>query len=585
MAKKTKDVKNYLSTIGKTEQLHVFIGSTDQEIENSSDDSIINLWQNVQFGKKISRGDVVGVIPNNTWVYGNVYVPWTSFSKNTGAFYVWNKQNGNVYLCLSNTPNNREEDSGKYASTYIPNHSFGVQKYPDGYTWLPIYRITSEYLRFVKNNWIPVISFEDFELYTFATEYQNISEFCGLTIIKTPGVCALYAKENLRLQDGPSTFINLTKGNLYGSYSMNCNECYDLFKDNTTFQPFFVDKNPPAKITIKSKLELVKDLIDQNKLSPSSAFYALYEIASNGLPDGSLVSVSVNLSSFSEDDLSVFVPNPELEVSSFTGTGARIRFTTYNTINGNNIINGIEIVESGSGYKDIQLDILESVFKNPAIKDILLSLVKVNFDIIDGLNVDPYDVLDCKNVQIDTRIELNDINQNNIVLGDTINFYTLVSNPLEETTSGNIIVSGSELSEFTNKMTIGYTTLVVQFEDDVVTKTQTPAVGLCDFKDTENKIVSRPRIFKVPTQITGLFPTSLQSIITVSNLDVSNISKSTKLTDVNNRAFIIKDVVQPKLKQYTGKTIQTVKTTKNLNISSSSGELSKVLRINIIKGI
>ena len=585
MAKKTNDIKNYLASIGKTEQLHVFVGYTNDEVENSSDDSSLKIWQNMIFSQKVSRGDVIGVIPNITWTYGNVYVPWKSGIVNSGAYYAWNRQNGNVYLCLSNNSNNRDDLSGKNASTYIPNHAYGIQNYPDGYSWLPIYRITSEYLRFVKNNWIPVISFEDFEIYTEATEYQNNSNFCGVSSLDTVGNCVLYAKDNIRLAKTTNTFDNYTKGSQVSALSTTCQMCYNLFKDNSFYSPvFYTSASYPSTITIESKLELVGRLIRENKLPASSAFYALYDIIANSLSDGAIISASIDLSSFDSNDLIVTVENPEISVSSYTGTGSRIRFKTYKSIDGKNVIQGVDVFSNGSGYKDIILDISSSIFQNPAIKDLILASITINYDVIDGLGVDPYDVLNCTNIQVDARIDINSLKSSNLVPVDTINMYSLVSNPLEKSSNGDFIVSGSDSSKYTTKLNYGYSILVVTHEGDVGLVTEIPQTGSIQARGSSNEPISNPNLLTNSIPAYPLLPN--QSVVIVNNLDYSNTSKIKSFLDGNNNNFIVDSIpTTPNFKQYSGKILQTVKTNKNLKLTRSSGEVSKILRINIIKGI
>jgi hypothetical protein len=590
MAKKSKDIKNYLYNIGRTEQLHAFVGYTDEEVNKSTDNASLKLWQDMVFSKKISRGDVVGVIPNVTWTYGNVYIPWKSGIENTGAYYAWNRQNGNVYLCLQNNDINRDDLSGQFASTYIPNHAYGVQKYPDGYAWMPIYRITSEYLRFVKTNWIPVISFEDYEIYTEATEYQNASSFCDDPFLKNSARCGIYAKDNIRLPSTSNTFDYYKKGQLVNTFVTTCQYCYSLFKDNQDYQAVYYKTSAvPSTIQVESKLQLIGRLIGENKLPASSAFYALYDIASNGLADGAIVSTSIDLSAFNPDDLYVTTENPEISVSSYSGFDGRIRFKTYKNLLGKNVIHGIEVIQNGYGYRDVQLDISESIFETIGIKDLLISAVIVNYDIIDGLNVDPYDVLNCKNIQVDTRIDITELDSNSLLPSDTINLYGLVSNPLEETGTGDFIVSGSELSRFNTKIKNGYTTLVVTREGDELgppVRTAIPKLGRAVVKDSSAKTIAEPRILNTFLSSKVFTPSAIQTLITVNNYEYGNISKTAKLTDSNNNTFTVNNILNvPTMKQYSGKILQSVKTNKNLKLSSSSGELSKVLRINMIKGI
>ena len=596
MANKTKDAKNYISSIGKTEQLHVFVGTTSSSITDNSSDSAKQLWKDTVFTKKISKNDVIGIVPNVEWKSGNAYIPWSSNGLNSGAYYAWNKSNGIVYLCIQNNDFARTDLSNRISSTFAPTHEFGIQKYSDGYSWLPIYRITADYLRFVKNNWIPVVSFEDFEEETFTSQYLAADSFCDNDFGAT-GYCGLYFKQNIEVPTSGISFDNYVQGELYTSFATECSECYFLFKDNYEFQSRFFNSqgDVDSSIIIYDKYSQIQSLINQNLIAPSSAFYALYTIAENGPDDGAIISASIDLSGFSGSNLIALESNPELIISSFTGTGAAIRFKTITSISGTQIINGIEVVSNGSGYKDITLDFDENKLSNSAIKDLLLSTISVNIDIIDGLNVDPYDVLDVKNVMVDARIDTEEIQQQNITLPESINFYGLISNPLEETDTGDFVVSGSKLSPYTSevKTAISKIRIINEFTIPEDPPTLTPVPGTSNPKNSSNQSVASTNVLAVGdyevyavTTPEGDIATYNTSVLDVIGLDYANLETMTTFTDADDNSFDVINIDdQPVFKQYSGKILQTKKTTTDIPLKSNSGELSRIVRINIIKGV
>jgi hypothetical protein len=596
MANKTKDAKNYISSIGKTEQLHVFVGTTNSTITDNSSDSAKQLWKDTVFTKKISKNDVIGVVPTIEWKSGNAYVPWNSGGSNSGAYYAWNKSNGIVYLCVQNNDFARADFSNKIASTFAPTHEYGIQRYSDGYSWLPIYRITSDYLRFVKNNWIPVISFEDFEEETFTSQYLAADSFCDNNFGAT-GYCGLYFKQNIEIPTSGISYDNYVKGELYTSFSSECSECYFLFKDNNEFESkFFTSQSAvESSIIVYDKFEKIESLINQNLIAPSSAFYALYTIAQNGPDDGAVISATIDLSGLSGANLVATEANPELIISSFTGTGATIRFKTITSISGTQLINGIEVVSNGSGYRDITLDFDENKLENTSIKDLLLSTISVNLDVIDGLNIDPYDVLDVKNIMVDARIDTGEIDQQSITLPESINFYGLVSNPLEETDTGDFVVSGSKLSPYTSevKTAISKIRIINEFTIPEDPPTLTPVPGQSAPKDSSGSSVASTNVLAVGdyevyeyTNPEGDIETYNTSVLDVIGLDYANLADMTTFTDADDNTFDVINIDdQPVFKQYSGKVLQTKKTTTNIPLKSNSGELSRIIRINIIKGV
>lgn len=594
--KKTKDIQSYISSIGKTEHLHVFVANSDSIAEDTSTDSSLDIWRDLIFSKKISKTDVIGIIPNQTWTSGNVYSAWKSNKQTNQSDYAWNRENGNVYLCLQNNQFNRLDREGQNASTYLPTHAYGIQTYPDGYSWLPIYRITGDLLRFVKTDWIPIISFENFDENSFTSEFDSKYFFCDNNIAAT-GSCALYFSDTTQIAISGASYEVYNRGELYNSFVTDCSSCYTLFNDNDKFENVFyrTGETVANTITIEDKFDLIGRLISENKLPGSSPYYALYEIANNGPDDGAIISAQINLSGISGNDLVVNVSNPSITIDSSSGSGAALRLLTYNSIDGKYIIEGIEVVSNGSNYRDISLSISPSIFVNNNISDLILSAININYDNIDGLNIDPYDVLNCSNVMVDTRIDTNDIISNGIALPETINMFGLVSNPLEELPTGEIVISGSELSPYSSKINTGSSTVSVYYpgDDPYTSPSVAPSTGNALSTSTSGSTtVTTPRL-KILKDVTGDellvfdYPNlPYESLINITGINYTNIDTLSTITDSADNEFIVNSVInKPTLRQYSGKVIQTKKSTNVLKLTSSTGIISKIIRINMIKGL
>lgn len=129
-AEKSKLVQNRLNRVGSKDQVYVLVGNTSKAIENNNTiQSDGTLWTDSELAYRVSRNDVIGVAPNYTWSKSNVYVPWSSQEINTSKFYVYNKSNGMVYLCISNNNLNRKDLMYSNASTLIPTHEYGRVHY------------------------------------------------------------------------------------------------------------------------------------------------------------------------------------------------------------------------------------------------------------------------------------------------------------------------------------------------------------------------------------------------------------------------------------------------------------------------
>ena len=479
-----------------------------------------------------------------------------------------------MYLCTSNNEFNRVDLSKKTLSTQVPSHSYGQQTYSDGYTWVALYKITADLLRFVSSTWIPVISFDDFRT-NETSRYTKAQSFCSNNQGVT-GYCGIYAKNGTQIPASINTFTTYSSGDLVSYFQSTCKDCYYLFENDDNFTSVFTSTVPSSTIVSMDKFDEVESLFNNNAISPSSAYYSLYEISANGLDDGAIVSLLLDLSSFDQADLAVTEANPEITITSNTGSGARARFLTYVNIDGENIINGIEIISNGSGYKDATLSISSSkfIYLSSLDVDALIEAIDIHLDYIDGLNFDPISVLGTENIMFDVRIETNVLKSEGIAIPDQVNFYGLVENPQETINANTTIVAGSQYGK--DLSYVESTVVKVQMKPTFI---PTLTTGGASGQTTTGRTLSKISVTKVEPA-GAVYNAYLKG---AKYDDLSNLDTIT----INSTVYGVKQVEEtPIFKQFTGKIAQTKKLPASLTLGNTDTETqnTRIFRINIVKG-
>lgn len=583
MSIKSDKVQKYISEIGSKTQRYLLLGTsrtTSSAIDNSNTSSL-NLWRDSQVTYRIGKNDVVGVIPNVSWRQSVVYTPWNSSSTNTGSFYVHNKTNGIVYLCLSDNTKNRKDLRGKSASTFAPSHTYGVQRYDDGYEWLALYKITPSLSRFVTTSWMPVISLNDFEFDTTITKYSQVLTFCGGET-GACGNCGVYFKQNSQLPASAATNDTYLAGDLYTTLSNTfCFDCFTMFDNDDNFiSIFYGSDTPDTTITINDKLDEVGEYVTSNQLASSSPYYQLYQMAINSPDDGALLSCFIDLSQFTESQLTITESNPELTISTATGTDANIRLTTYINSSGSNVVNGIEIINRGSGYYDAELSLSSSIFPNLDV-DLIIASIELNFDKIDSIGVDPISTLECKHISTDIQISTEQLSSSNITIPDEINFYGFVENPLSKTNDLEIVPAGKTISKYQSSVQTNNTKIRI-------TKTggSSPSIGsniIMTNTGTDSTMynlnvvnTTDESVSDIVLEVNGVDNTAL------GNFDIT--TNTINIQDDTNDYTVTEYVQVPPIVQYSGK-ISLTKTIPSQILTSASGEVSKIIRINRIEAV
>ena len=578
MSTKSNNVKTFIKDVGVKKQLFVFVGLDTSSPTSESSRSHIDLWNKSDFSIRIGQNSIIPVVPNVRWIQNSPYYPWSSVTSNTNNYYLYNNQNGYVYLCISDNVQNRTDRRGSSVSTVRPTHTSGTSTYSDGFSWKVLYKITSSIERFVSAKWIPVVSFDLFDSSSQATNLEVAQTFCDVGT-GTIGQCAVYAKKSLSTDDDEGTFEYVI-GDLFTiTNDLTCSDCHYFMKNNDNFVSKFYDSDDdvPSTLLVEDSYTEVGRLVSQQELSSASPYYHLYNInANDNLEEGSIISVFVDLSPFSGDDLIVAIENPELVLTSNSGQDGRIRLTTYINSSGSHVIKGIEVINHGFGYKDIAISDTTNLGNDLDI-DLLSAAIVINLDTLDGLAFDPASVLDTQHVMIDARLEKQSIEAAGLGIPNSINFYGLVENPMGISGSSTV-VSGSNLNK---KRDVIFRTTV---------KATTSAISSGNKPDTDEEYYVVTDSGTVKDITIGGIVNSSDEYGTTRTVELKNIVYTSESTLVNKTLVggeksgttITSIVESPSFIQYSGKILSTTKLNSDLNITDTD---SVIIRINMVKGM
>jgi hypothetical protein len=591
MSTKTQNVKNFIKETGTNNQLFVFAGYNPNPTITDSTQSSIELWNYSDFSVRVGQNSLIPVTPYVKWVEKKPYNSWSSTGVNTGNYYAYNDQNGYVYLCISNNEDNRSDISGQNVSNIRPTHTAGIQKYNDGYSWKPLYKVTPSIERFVTSSWLPVVSFDLFDNSSQRTLNQQTKRFCKEGAIGTEeiGKCAIYAKVPLNTDDDAGS-TEFQAGDLFTvAEEVSCARCFYMMYQNDKFISVFYENSDvvPNTTIVSENYDLITSLIESSEITTSSPYYYLHEINQNdGLDDGAIVSAFIDLSGFSRSQLVANVENPEFTITSNSGVGGRIRLKTTKVEN-TFIISGIEVLSPGSYYKDITLDIDPLAIEMDV--DMLLSVIDVNLDTIDGLGFDPVTILKAEHVMIDSRIEKKILEDSSIIIPDKLNFFGLVQNPTS-LVGTNEITSGSN---YNKKADIVYrTTVKAKIVNNTAAQLPEPEETFDVPEGIEVGPVPPPDITSSTVDkvlIGGVGEVGLSGPSFVISAELKNVAYSkasylvgTSLDGDKSDNQISQILATPEFVQYTGKILTSKKLNSDLPISDVD---SVIIRINMVKGM
>jgi hypothetical protein len=144
------------------------------EPTNALQSSVIDVYNNMIFGKRVTSVDAMHMITRNEWVEDTVYAMYDHEDANlaSNAFHtvVQSGSYYNVYKCLNNNngANSTVEPSGQDTDPFFSP--------ADGYMWKYMYTVpTATYDKFKTTNYIPIVANTTIEAAAIAGTIEHIS--------------------------------------------------------------------------------------------------------------------------------------------------------------------------------------------------------------------------------------------------------------------------------------------------------------------------------------------------------------------------------------------------------------------------
>lgn len=310
---------------------------------------------NSVFGKRIAEYEKIFIGKNNIWQSGKKYNQWSpDVAEN---YYVLNDNNNVVYLCVSNNINNLINYDTNVSSV-LPTHTTPtINQSSDGYSWIPLFRVNFTQLQHISNTDLPIPKIQLTQIYgTFEEKYSSLCS-SGTTSF---GSCCLYFKENTK-----DEILNIVyeKGELTNETILST--CYECQKMSETLnrEVLFLGgktagnitssngKNPlcPSTKIVKTLLETLEANKFISILGSSNEF--AYNLLSTFTNNTGIMASRIDLSILTEQDKTVSIANPLINIISPIGSGATLRLKTFQKSQYSHEIMGIELLTSGSNYE------------------------------------------------------------------------------------------------------------------------------------------------------------------------------------------------------------------------------------------
>lgn len=317
---------------------------------------------------KIPPSNIGLGIPRKNWTRGTSYTGY-SLQNQTDISKSYVMYNQKVYLCLNNNDNNLPNIIN--SSTYPPTHSNGIVKYPDGYSWLYLYKITANVENMVNSSTIPAPSTYGLKQLVINRETDDIE--CGLTAGIT-GTCGIYL-----------TDFSKTSASLIYQAGLSCSVCLNMAEETTKtdllttiFYPTGITAS--STIEIKSPKNSLEQLIQSKKIDTSLNFEAsCYDSSkTSGLSGGSILSAQINIQSIYDINPNYLILNDSeltITISDGGGTGALIEFIKIPESPTSHKITGIQVTKHGQNYPVAPSILLSGITNNEKKASILGSIV------------------------------------------------------------------------------------------------------------------------------------------------------------------------------------------------------------------
>ena len=440
-----------------------FIGGTSTSTENNTI-SGKRIWGDVSLIRNIGRDEVSPVIERINYETGKVYDPFLASGNATDdQYYVYNNQNGFVYLCTSSNAKNRKDLFRQSNSTKTPTHTSGYARLDDGYEFLALYKIDNTMAKFVTESYIPVANATvDYQPFSntvgFANRYDSI---CGLSGSSGgTGSCCTYAKT--KEQKWPNN----------GEYSVgdfidcicdvpNCFTC-QIYGERLNRDVVFTSgtggcSGCASSIIVKNNATKIKE---SKPNVNSNDNYQLLIKEDGSRNNGQIISAFIDFSGISLPNRQVSKQNAKVEVASETGKNADINLITFLGTDGKYYADGIEIKNRGKNYsEDYVLTVPDA--QTTEIQTLLVNSIDLSLDDVeDNVEDDPRKLLNVSRLLFNIKMKDSEISA--LVDQKSFTRYGIIKNVLN--TDGSVFAKTKNLSE--KSLTPNLTTIIIRKKDN-----------------------------------------------------------------------------------------------------------------------
>jgi hypothetical protein len=350
-----KELNNYFVFLGG-------ISGTSQKIDETD----------ITLVSRITKDETSVVVPRVNWTTKD-YTPYyiSSSGENT---YCYNNLTDIVYLCVGkNQSTGLGLITGDIIASEQPAHSYGIQTYSDGYSWMALYRIDLGLSKFLTETVMPVSNLNDFTLEIDSGSYlSKYSSICNGSPGAT-GNCYFYYTQRTKDPIGVTVYNIGDLVNGIGSNNWNCSTCHEFGKS-------LGYKTVHRKTTSSSTIDRTPELVLQNeintlKLDVNDRYYIHYKNYEYQTQlTNAIVNLQLDITQLSIKDRIVNSQNPTVIILDGLGDGATARIETYYDIVRNAFIaNGITLLTGGSMYINPGFNIPDgTVALENAIKAIII---------------------------------------------------------------------------------------------------------------------------------------------------------------------------------------------------------------------
>jgi len=583
---KNNNLENFFSSFSspvKKDVYSFFLGGTNS---TTTDNTVAGnrVWGDVSLLRNIGRDELSPVVERINYEQNKVYDPWLSTGNAVDdRYYVYNQQNGFVYLCISSEANNRSDLFRTNNSTKQPTHTIGYQTYDDGYTWLAMYKIDDTLARFLTDSLMPVPD--------VVADYQEFSNSVGFanrydTVCSTPGgtggtgCCCTYAKQQEQKWPDNGVYSAGDFIDCFASVS-NCFTC-QIYGETLNRNVIFIEGGGCSGCSASYQTTSVVDKIKNSR--PNKNSNLSYQIAIKddaGVNNGQIISAFINLGGISLGNRQVNIPNPTVTVSSETGENANINLLTFKGKDGKYYVNGIKINNRGKSYSEDYVLTLPEV-TNSTISTLLKNAITLHLDNVeDGVADSPRKLLNASKILFNVAIKDSDISS--VINQTSFTRYGIIKNA--QNSDGTVFAKNTNISEKTTKSNL--VELVIRKKDGTpITSGESIPVGQTVQSSTSSASTNGANKGTVAYFKVRDLDVLNRADVSIATSNPNSFSGSNTFTAVSNngsrQTFIVQSITTPTLRQNTGNLLFSNSTNIDIPTTARSARPTRNFRFKFV---